>query len=65
VAFCVEGKTPKASRNALIPLLPPGDEGVIDCWWIAEEWDKDSDNDAAVFIPYGMSKEEALARLNA
>lgn len=65
VAFEVHGKSRKQAQEALmeqlLPMHPPVEAvPCVECWWIAEDDRIDgSDNDSAVFVPYGSQEEEA------
>src|SRR3954471_8578254 len=42
------------------PLSPARPNGVVDCWWIAEDDRTDgSDNDSATFVPRGAQSDVA------
>lgn len=61
VAYCVESDTPEHAQEILLADLPnvrDHKHPYLDCWWLAEDASVDgSDNDSAVFVPYGMQSE--------
>lgn len=68
VAFTVRGDSIETAHHALTTRLPrPYDDGSpIQEWWVAEDQRFDgSDNDAAVFVPNGMTQFEAYTLLDA
>lgn len=60
-AFSVYGNSQEDSQAKLIESLKLLNQMPhVDCWWIAEDERQDrSDNNSAVFVPYGMTQEEA------
>lgn len=65
VGFHVRGATIFEAHQILMRALPGISAVHVESWWIAEDerWDN-SDSDAAVFVPCGMTQAEALTLLD-
>lgn len=60
IGFTVWGHDERDRQESLMALLPPGDTGVVEDWWIAEDTRYDrNDNESAVFVPRHLTQVDA------